>query len=404
MSLPLQTHAPSRWTPELELAAACCRWPPSPDRDAAVRAASARGIDWDRFRRVVVQHRIAPLARDGVRRAGVAVPPMVAKCQAEAAADAARRALLMASETLRIQQAFDEAGLPALFVKGATLAMLAYGELGMKDSWDIDLLTTPECALAARRLLLQLGYRTVPDVLSDEDRFKRLVDLSKEATFRHAESGLWVDLHWRLLDIRGPLQGVGAQSQVRNVQIVNTSVRTLRDEDLFAYLCAHGAGHSWSRLKWIADLSALLGSGDDTRIERLVEAATVLGVGRCAAAALIVRECVLGLEVPANLRRAVASDFGTKFLAANSLACIAYRGGAVEHTRFSAAWARTLIANYLLTPGGASFFQTLRSHWNSTQDRTEIMLPRGLAFLYHVVRIPLWFWRASRRAIGRQNG
>ena len=42
--------------------------------------------------------------------------------------------------------------------QGIALALLAYGELGVKQSWDIDLLAAPEDALAGRHLLERLGY------------------------------------------------------------------------------------------------------------------------------------------------------------------------------------------------------------------------------------------------------
>ena len=40
-----------------------------------------------------------------------------------------RENLEMARESLRVQQLFDGAGLPVLFVKGVALAVLAFGNL-----------------------------------------------------------------------------------------------------------------------------------------------------------------------------------------------------------------------------------------------------------------------------------
>ena len=39
----------------------------------------------------------------------------------------------MALESLRVQRLFDDAGLPVLFVKGAALAVLAFGNLGLRS-------------------------------------------------------------------------------------------------------------------------------------------------------------------------------------------------------------------------------------------------------------------------------
>ena len=46
---------------------------------------------------------------------------------------------------------------------------------------------------------------------------------------------------------------------------------TLADEPLYAYLCVHGASSAWFRLKWIADLNALLAGRTAEEIAALPE-------------------------------------------------------------------------------------------------------------------------------------
>jgi len=62
--------------PEIRLVTACCRWPPSPARDEAVREAAAAITDWPRFLRVVRRHRVTGFVRASLSAAGVrlAVP------------------------------------------------------------------------------------------------------------------------------------------------------------------------------------------------------------------------------------------------------------------------------------------------------------------------------------------
>ena len=55
-------------------------------------------------------------------------------------------------------------------------------------------------------------------------------------------------------------------------------LRTLGEEDLFAYLCMHGALHWWHRLKWLADINALL-APQESDVERLIGAAKAGGRG-----------------------------------------------------------------------------------------------------------------------------
>lgn len=57
------------------------------------------------------------------------------------------------------------------------------------------------------------------------------------------------------------------------------TLNVLRREDEFAYLCVHGAGHSWSRLKWLADLNARLAGLEAQRIAGLYRYAEARGAG-----------------------------------------------------------------------------------------------------------------------------
>ena len=54
------------------------------------------------------------------------------------------------------------------------------------------------------------------------------------------------------------LRQVGLGSPTQEVAVLDGSLRTLGDKELFAYLCVHGASHCWFRLKWLADLNAWL--------------------------------------------------------------------------------------------------------------------------------------------------
>ena len=389
---------------ELGLAVACCRWPPSAARDAAVQAAASREIDWSRFERVVARHRIVPLARDGLRRAGIAVPAPVERRQANSVAAAGRTALAMARETIRLQHKFDQAGLPALFLKGTPLAMLAFGDLGMKQSWDIDLLATPATALVARRLLSQLGYELViPNNVSDI-KFTRFVHFSKEALFYNSVLNIWVELHWRLADNPHLIPGIDALSKSQEVILADTGVRTLEDDALFAYLCAHGALHAWARLKWLADVGAFLARRDEVEVERLYRKAIGLGAGRTPAMALLLCRYLLGLALSDRLSRELDDERLAARLAANAVHCIAYRSGEFEFSNHSQAGVRTLLSHFVLARGCDYFRSEMRLKWVLAEDAMTIELPRAFAFGYYLLRVPLWLWRTAGRMVARLSG
>ena len=53
------------------MVAACCRWPPSDDRVAAVQEAAAHPLDWRRVLRIANRHRVEGLTHNGLADAGV---------------------------------------------------------------------------------------------------------------------------------------------------------------------------------------------------------------------------------------------------------------------------------------------------------------------------------------------
>src|SRR5262245_35191915 len=140
-------------SPEFQLAAACAIWPPSDRRTEAIRAAVASPIDWAGFLRLAARHRVVGLIHEGLTRAALDVPPSIAREIGAQAATLAYENLAMAGEALRLQRLLDEAELPALFVKGASLAQLAFGNIGLRGGEDIDLLVPQEVFPAATAIV-----------------------------------------------------------------------------------------------------------------------------------------------------------------------------------------------------------------------------------------------------------
>ena len=123
-----------KFSPEMRLVIACCRWPRSAERTEAIRAAAAKITDWGLLEAAAARHRVLPLVRDGLSCAGIELPTATEQRVRARAAERAMTALEMARESIRLQHALTAAGLPALVIKGSPLAVLAYGELGLKES------------------------------------------------------------------------------------------------------------------------------------------------------------------------------------------------------------------------------------------------------------------------------
>ena len=383
-------------SPEFLLVAACCRRPPSQSRNAAVQAAAATVADWDAVILAAQRQRITGLVHDALSAAGVRLPAAPAAELARRAQAIFRKNLLLAAETYRLQTLLDAAAIPSVALKGVALAQLAYGSLKVKHTHDIDLLIPPDRALVAMALLERDGYAlSFPASYLSEAQRRAVVRYSREVAFIHPGSGAFTELQWRADDNPQLLKEVHAGSPVQNVVVADgMSVRTLARDDLFAYLCVHGAHHAWSRLKWLADLNAFI-AATDADIVHLHRHAQAKGAGLCSGQALLLCQRLFALPLPDGLASELQGTGRVRKLyaiAADAMADRSRGGGGGGGA--PAVW-RDFWAQFLLGRGWAFFAAQCRTASVGIIDVISLPLPAYLHFLYPLLRLPLWLWRRA---------
>jgi hypothetical protein len=266
-------------------------------------------VDWREFLRLVQFHRIEGLAWNAL--APAALPADIRETLAEAASAIAANDLRARSECRLLQSTFEAEGVPLLFLKGATLGALAYGNPSLKSAIDIDLLIDPADLGRAAAVLRKCGYRLVAPQDSPDDRVLRAWHRGwKESVWANA---LQLDLHTRTADNPRLIPGIGVHSASQRVD-VGDDIRlpTLADEELFAYLTVHGASAAWFRLKWVSDFAGFLHGRGASEIERLYYRSQELGAGRAAGQALLLaHELFRTLDETPGLREDLPRDGST---------------------------------------------------------------------------------------------
>jgi hypothetical protein len=338
-------------SPELTLAAECCRRNFGGD-EANPLPARTGSIDWARFVRVVRFHRVEGLVWKALN--SVAIPDHASRALSSDAVNVGAANLRAAAESQRLLSAFDRVGLPLLFVKGLTLAVLAYGTIATKSGVDIDVLVDRQHLEQASALLQELGYRLVQP--TSIDKLPVWHDLRKESTWLKDDRGrLQIDLHTRLADSPQLIPTLGLNSPRQPVEVApGIELPTLAEDELFAYLAVHGSSSAWFRLKWISDLAATIHGKPAEELERLYRRSQELGAGRAPAQALLLADRLFEslCEVPA-LKRLLERDGRNRWLCR-----IAYRGlvGAPEPrepTSRPLGTAAIHASQFLLLPGPA---------------------------------------------------
>jgi hypothetical protein len=305
----------------------------------------------------------------------------------------------MAAEALRLQRLFDDADLPVIFLKGTSLALLAFGNLSLSGGQDIDLLVPYETLKAAIALISGAGYRRFdpPSDISDE-RMRQVLPLRKDLGFIHQVTRRRIELHWRLFLNPYAMAETSIMAESHVVSVAGTKgLRTLGEDDLFAYLCMHGALHWWNRLKWLADINALLASTPGHGVEHLVHAAEARGTGRAAAQTLLLCRNLLGTALPAPLTATLGRSATERWLAATAVnAMTAGEGEKHPHdARFGTT--RGSLSTFLLSGSWRYRLAELNIQLTNQTDVLNMHLPQRLRFLYPVLRLPLWLWRQATK-------
>lgn len=165
------------------------------------------------------------------------------------------RSLALVNEALKVSKLLEGDGLRHIFVKGPFLAQKYYGDFGIRDAGDLDVLVDELDVPRAVLLLRDAGYvRTKPVRDLTPRRWKLYLDTQHEFGFERRR--LLIELHWRFADCRRLQSAMFPLlwERSRHVSIGAHSFRTLGAGDTFIHLAIHGALAGWSMLKWIADL------------------------------------------------------------------------------------------------------------------------------------------------------
>lgn len=361
--------------------------------DVRVLAAAA---NVDKLVQVATRHGVTGLVVRALEEAGATVPPALARISGRRRGAALRHA----REAVRLRDGLAEAGVQALFLKGVALSRRAFGRTTLRDAADIDLAVASDRVADAWAALVRLGYAPLSPrrpLLGHEWRL--FMRLAKDASLRTAGSGPVVELHWRLSDDLADPSLPPPTLWSRAVVLPGETLATLPDDRLFAYLCAHGAAHGWARLKWLADVAALLAEAPD-RGEAFWRAAEAGGDGVAVRSAFAVLEDVLGVSPPpgAPVRRsrrvralaAIARGTLTAGAGTRDLAGTRWRGW----TEFA--------SKLLIAPNAASRGALARRLLISAEDVGQVALPPGAGLGYVALRVPLLIARRRARAARRR--
>ncbi|NPV62358.1 MAG: nucleotidyltransferase family protein [Methanotrichaceae archaeon] len=275
-----------------------------------------RGPNWDNLSSLALRHGVMPLLYHSVsRNCADAVPEDRLSLWRRQFLQNAGRNMKMTAELLRILEALEGAGVCAVPLKGPVLAQTVYGDLGLRQFTDLDLLVKPEEVEDALQVLNAADY--VSSHQLDRSLRQRLMKTAHHHHLFNARTGITVELHWTIAPSYYRMHADASRIIERSeaVLILGRRVRSVRPDDMLMLLCQHGTKHTWERLSWICDVAATARMIGPEMEEEAWRRSQGTDEERALLLGLVMAQDMLGTEVPepmagrARADRAI-SDFG----------------------------------------------------------------------------------------------
>jgi hypothetical protein len=390
---------------ELALVIACSRWPVGESERREIRIRAAAAIKWNVFLAWVQRNRIAPLVYHNLRQAACPLVPetVVQQLQSEFSRNSLR-ALMQIAEAARISRLLAAAGIRSMVIKGPVLSQLAFGAPLLRESGDIDVMIDAAALPEVDRMIVEAGYhRVVPDIVLTPLLFETYRRRRCQFAYYLETRNLFLELHWRLTtnSLLMPLDARMLWSRSEPVHVAGADFATLPDEELFLYLCVHGSVHMWFRLKWLADIAALLQRLHPEVIDRIASRARVLGLDRSFHQAMILAHKLMYAPVPPAVLTNACRDRAARRLAIAACRALNWHESPEEpiETQWFSAW--TNWHAFRLRPGLLFCWKELQNQMFSPEDLARVRLPERLFFLYLPLRPLSWVMRNVQRLLMR---
>jgi len=370
-------------------------------QEQAIREAIEAGPDWIEYISLVDRHRTPALSWAALSRVqGIAVPEL-ARQELQQRSDACRmkamqHCLLLADVLKR----FNRAGISVMPLKGQILSLQLYGDVGLRQTLDMDLEVPQEDLARAQDCLVSKDWHLEETFFPMSPRqWNSFLRNEQHINFIHVQTGRMLELHWR---VQWESPEATSARWARSIPSTwqGCSIQAMNPGDATLYLCCHGGLHEWFRAKWLGDLARAhsLGLLD---WKAAWEEALRSRQTRVLLAGIYLLEQVHGLPRP---------DLPAKAWQEPSSGLIAVPLQALVHSsepigRVSPAKLRNRMrrSRYerMLWPA-KSWRDSLSELFYGREDFRTLPLPDGFFWAYKPLRPVLWFWRWLRQ-VGRRN-
>src|SRR5262249_1191167 len=127
----------------------------------------------------------------------------------------------------------------------------------LREFCDVDVIVPEVDLCKAEDILIGRGYQAD---FPDREFRSAFLRYTGQYAFRNSQTGISVDLHWRLTSkgMAFPIQPAELWPKLSQVIVAGRTIPTLAHDDLALFLAAHGTKSGWRDLIWVCDFAELL--------------------------------------------------------------------------------------------------------------------------------------------------
>ena len=353
-------------------------------------------IDWRYLLRAAYDHAVIPLLYRRLSTCSKAVPAEILSSLREDSLKNSRSSLALTRELLELLALFEDHEISTIPYKGPTLAASAYGDIGLRQFVDLDLIVHRQDVLKVKELLVARGWQ--PEFELNDAQEAAFLDHYYDYGFRNGQ-GMLIEIHWELTEgfFTFPIDIERLWDRLVPVTIAGRRLMTLSPEDSLLIVCVHSSKHLWSRLGWISDVARLIETNKDIDWTFVFDHAAALGSRRMLSIGLLLASELGGASLPGEISREVQSDSAAKAVVRE------LRGRLFEERESSPGIAETARLHLRMRErlrDRATYCLRL-TLGTTVGDWTSMKLPRPFLFLYYLLRPFRLAGKYGRRLVNR---
>ncbi len=273
--------------------------------------------DWDSLLQTAVKHGVMPLLYLSLNqaKAEIDVPEQFTARLRLAFQRNISHSLRLTGELFNIINHLRETNLRVIPFKGPVLSFMAYGDIVLRQSGDIDLLVQRERLSNIEAVLEEHGYqRQHPYTVAQEKRF---LQVDCQHVFYNAAKDMTIDLHWEFAPsywgIRLNTDELWARAQPTLIE--DTWLECLAPEDNVLILALSAAKDLFNRLVRLNDLAGFIQRHPDLAWPVIVNRANATGISRMLEVSLCLIAGLWHIPLPEAISNRIKNDHTVQALA-----------------------------------------------------------------------------------------